>query len=368
MILKNLILIEWFKAFIASVFALMLLITVSNLVSGFLRDNVTAAEVFFNFIIEAPSFLARVLPISCLTASLFSINKLKNRNELTAIFASGFTRKQFFSTIALASFFVCLMQLLLTGFIDPWARSKRHVLIPESDSKFRNLEGQGLRASTIGSGRIWYKSGNYFFSFSSFNKDKSELLDVTLYYFGSDYKISRRIKGQRLRNLEDGKWLFPTAIIHNNLDNQIFPEKRIESDVEISLDEGVEDFKKIESDITTLPLNGLVDYVSRLRRSGINTDEYSVLLYDKFAAAFVCVVFGLLASVAAYNPGRRSSNMGKNIAFVFTFTVIYWLTTSYATELGKSSKISPLIASFGVPLLFCIFIAHTFYSNRKLKT
>ncbi len=368
MILKNLILIEWFKAFIASVFALMLLITVSNLVSGFLRDNVTALEVFFNFLIEAPSFLARVLPISCLTASLFSINKLKNRNELTAMFASGFTRKQFFSTIALAAFFVCLIQLLITGFIDPFARSRRNVLIPDSDKKFRNLEGQGLRASTIGSGRIWYKSGNYFFSFSSFNKDRDELQDVTLYFFGSDYKLTKRIKGDKLINSPNGKWYFPTATTHINLDNQVFAEKNIVKDLEIELDENVDDFKRIESDITTLPLNGLVDYVSRLKRSGINTDEYSVLLYDKFAAAFVCVVFALLASIAAYNPGRRSSNMGKNIAFVFTFTVIYWLTTSYTTELGKSSKLPPSVASFGVPFLFCCFIAYTFYSHRKLKT
>jgi len=368
MILKNLILIEWFKAFIASVFALMLLITVSNLVSGFLRDNVTAQEVFFNFLIEAPSFLARVLPISCLTASLFSINKLKNRNELTAIFASGFSRKQFFSTIALASFLICLVQLLITGFIDPYARSRRHILIPESDRKFRNLEGQGLRASTIGSGRIWYKSQSYFFSFSSFNKERDELLDVTLYFFGSDYKLTKRVKGDKLINTPAGKWYFPTSTSYINLDNQVFPEKIIEKNLEIVLEENVDDFKRIESDITTLPLNGLVDYVSRLKRSGINTDEYSVMLYDKFAAAFVCVVFALLASIAAYNPGRRSSNMGKNIAFVFTFTVIYWLTTSYATELGKSSKMPPIIASFGVPLLFCGFIFYTFYSHRKLKT
>lgn len=368
MILKNLILIEWFRAFLASVFALMLLITVSNLVTGFLRDNVTATEVFLNFLIEAPSFLARVLPISCLTASLFSINKLKNRNELTAIFAAGFSRRQFFSTVGLAAFLVCLVQLLITGFIDPWARSRRHQLIPESDSKFRNLEGQGLRASTIGSGRIWYKSGDYFFSFSSFNKDRGELNDVTLYYFGSDYKITKRIKGPVLKHVESGSWIFPAAAIHSNLDNQIFQDIRPEKDLNISLDEDVDDFKRIESDITTLPLNGLMDYVSRLRRSGINTDEYSVMLYEKFSAAFVCVVFALLACVAVYSPNRRSSNMGKNIAFVFTFTVIYWLSTSYATELGKSSKIDPFLASFGVPLLFCLFIVQNFYANRKLRT
>lgn len=368
MILKNLILIEWFRAFLASVFALMLLITVSNLVTGFLRDNVTATEVFLNFLIEAPSFFARVLPISCLTASLFSINKLKNRNELTAIFAAGFSRRQFFSTIGLAAFFVCLVQLLLTGFIDPWARARRNILIPESERKFRNLEGQGLRASTIGSGRIWYKSGDYFFSFSSFNKDRNELNDVTLYYFGTDYKITRRIKGLTLQNLGNSIWSFPSATVHNNLDNLVFPDIKTHSNFEITLDETVDDFKRIESDITTLPLNGLIDYVARLKRSGINTDEYSVLLYEKFSAAFVCIVFALLASVAVYNPNRRSSNMGKNIGFVFSFTIIYWLATSYSTELGKSSKIDPFIATFGVPLLFCIFIAYNFYAHRKLRT
>jgi lipopolysaccharide export system permease protein len=368
MIIKNLILIEWFKAFAASVFALMLLITVSNLVTGFLRDNVTATEVFLNFIIESPSFFARVLPISCLTASLFSINKLKNRNELVAIFAAGFSRRQFFSTIALASFLICLVQLLLTGFIDPWARSQRHQLIPNSDQKFRNLEGQGLRASTIGSGKIWYKSGDYFFAFSSFNKERDELNDVTLYYFSEDNKLHKRVRGLSLRNTGDNNWVFPKAVVQTNLDNQIFPDSSEMEDIQITLDESVDDFKRIESDITTLPLNSLIDYVSRLRRSGINTDEYSVMLYEKFSAAFVCIVFALLASVAAYTPNRRSSNMGKNIAFIFAFTIIYWLIHSYATELGKSSKLYPWLASFGVPLLFCLFIAQNFYAHRKLRT
>jgi len=304
MIIKNLILIEWFKAFFASVFALMLLMTVSNLVNGFLRDNVTAQEVFLNFLIEAPSFFARVLPISCLTASLFSINKLKNRNELTAIFATGFSRRQFFATIALASFLIGLIQIINIGFVDPWIRSNRHNLIAESDRKFRNLEGQGLRASTIGSGRIWYKSGDYFFSFSSFNKDKNVLNDVTLYYFSEDYKITKRIRGPSLSFNDGGQWVFSEALVYTNLDNQVFPDTQQVKQLEVMLDENVDDFKRIESDITTLPLNGLIDYISRLRRSGINTDEYSVLMYEKFAASFVCIVFALLASVAIFNPNR----------------------------------------------------------------
>ena len=170
--LRSLIIKEWFKFFLGAFLGLLLLITVAELITGFLRQNVTPLEVILNHLLEIPDKFKLIMPVSCLMASLFSINKLRNRNELTAIFAAGYSRKKFFNDIASAAIFVAAFQFSVSGFIEPYAISKKDFLIEDGQSKFKNLRSKGLMASTIGSGKMWFKSNDYFFSFSTFDDKK----------------------------------------------------------------------------------------------------------------------------------------------------------------------------------------------------
>lgn len=366
--LKKLILKEWFRFFISSVAVLFLLLTVANLISGFLRGNVTPTEVLFNYLIEIPGFLLKIFPVSCLTASLFSINKLKNRNELTAIFASGFSSKKYFITLIQASAVVAVLQLFIGGFVQPMTRSYRDTLITNSDNKFRNLKAKGLRTSTIGSGKIWFKSGNYFFSFSSFDKKKDTLNNVTLYFFNEEFKLSKKIKTPSLVYKSETDWVAHDAVVFESTDlGKTFPIMSQKEKLTINLRENLLDFKKIESDITTLGLVNLYLYISRLSDSGINTNEYLIMFLDKISSSLICIILSLVAAVAIYSPNRRTSSFGKNLALVFLLTLIYWLTYDYALELGRSSKLNPYVACFILPFLFTLYLVYQFNANRKLK-
>lgn len=366
--LKKLILKEWFRFFISSVAVLFLLLTVANLISGFLRGNVTPTEVILNYIIEIPGFLLKIFPISCLTASLFSINKLKNRNELTSIFASGFSTKKYFITLIQASAVIAILQLFVGGFVQPMTRSMRDSLIENSDNKFRNLKAKGLRTSTIGTGKIWFKSGNYFFSSSSFDKVKGALNNVTLYFFNDEFKLLEKIKAPTLEYSEGNTWKAINPTIFKNADaKEKFPHIEKKDVFLITLKEDLTDFKKIESDITTLGLFNLYMYISRLNQSGINTNEYLVMFLDKISSSLICIILSLVAAVAIYSPNRRTSSFGKNIGIVFFLTLIYWLTYDYSLELGRSSKLNPYIACFILPVIFMSYLIYQFQTNRKLK-
>ncbi|CAN0327204.1 unnamed protein product, partial [Chrysoparadoxa australica] len=126
------------------------------------------------------------------------------------------------------------------------------------------------------------------------------------------------------------------------------------------------DFKEIESDITTLNTPDLYRYIKTLQDGGINVNEYLVMFYEKFSPSVVCIIFSLIAAIGGFTPNRRGSSFGKNIFFVFVFVILYWLINSYFLELGKSSKIDPFLATFGVPFIFALFLAQQFFRHRKL--
>ena len=112
----------------------------------------------------------------------------------------------------------------------------------------------------------------------------------------------------------------------------------------------------------------LWQYIQQLKNSGINISEYMVLFYDKFSNSIICVIFTILASVSIFNPNRRSSSFGKNIALVLFFTIMYWLVYSYLIELGNNEKISPIAATFSVPIAFAFILIIIFSKNRKLSS
>ena len=366
-IIRKLILREWFKFFTGAVLALLLLLTVANLISGFLRGNVTALEVIINHFIELPEYLKKILPVSCLMASLFSINKLKSKSELTAIFASGYSRKKYIIDLTYASLFVTLIQFLTTSYISPFVKSYRETFIQGSSHKFRNLRSQGLKSSTIGSGKMWYKSDDYFISFTNYDKLNREIHNVNIYRITKDSQLEE-INAHDKVSYRNGLWISDNQTVLKNLNLKTFPNLEKVKHLPANINETPEDLRQIEADITILNVVDLWQYIQQLKNSGINISEYMVLFYDKFSNSIICVIFTILASVSIFNPNRRSSSFGKNIALVLFFTIMYWLVYSYLIELGNNEKISPIAATFSVPIAFAFILIIIFSKNRKLSS
>lgn len=366
-IIRKLIFVEWFKVFFVAVIILATLVSVADLISGFLRGSVTPTQVIINHLIEYPTYLTQIFPVACLVASLFSINKLKNRNELTAIFASGFGRIKFFWTIFQASCIVAIVQFFLSAYFQPLIKTYRYDLLGDAQERFSNLESRGLKASTIGSGKIWYKSGNYFVSFAQFEKSKNQLNDVTLFFI-EDAKISKKVVAPYIIYNDQGEWILgENSFIYDQLNKLNYPDMVAAAGQRVALQESPFDFAQLESDITTLNIIALWGYISQLKRSGLSVGEYMVMFLNHFASTLICIIFALLASVAVFRPNRRGSSFGKGLAFVFIFTLVYWLVSSYFTEMGTNGDLNPWIASFFVPSIFLFFMLLFFIYHRKLR-
>ena len=307
-IIRRLIIREWFKACVSSFFVLLMVVTVANLIAGFLRVRIAAYEVIYNYLLELPNFIGRVLPIACLTASLLCINKLRNSHELVAILASGFSRKKFIGTILICAFVMALIQFLNSGFIRPSVLSMRNELIQNPDTKFDNLRPQGLKSKTIGSGSIWYKGQNYYVSFPLYQRETKRLFDINVYYFSDAYRITRSIYADILTFDETTRrWIGNNVTdIRQISEDDLFPMALKGQDVPVDLMERPEDFDQIESDISILNIFELKNYVDRLDEAGININDFLVLYLEQYASSLMCIIFALVAGIGIFNPNRRN--------------------------------------------------------------
>ncbi len=286
-LLSKVIAKEWFKALAGSLIVLFMLVTVGDIINGFMR-NYSAQRVALEYVLKMPDLMGKMLPISALLASLFAVNKLKGHSELMAILAGGYGAGRIYALVIGCSITVALLQFLNLGFALPKANKVKR----QEFEKSRKSESKYLARSQIGrTGLLWYKSNNYFTSFTAYDTKLKELKNVSVYYQNENGKLERVLKGTSARYLGPQKWELSQVQEFSALDGDKFPSADNERSLIVPLAEEPQDFNQFEADITTLNFFDLAGFISRLERTGINSSEYKIMLYEKVSLALICAVF-----------------------------------------------------------------------------
>jgi lipopolysaccharide export system permease protein len=361
LILSRLIVKEWFKSLVGAVTVLFLLITIADLINGFLQGK-DAARVLLEYSLKMPDLMGKMFPICCLVATLFSLNKLKGHAELISILAAGYSYRKIYFLIGTCALSVVFVQFLNLGFIEPYANKVKRQEIQKS----RASEGKYLTRSSAEGGRFWYKSQNYFASFSYFDRKTNSLLNLEVYFFSPTHTSVKIIKSDQA-NYVDGRWILSNVTELSELQAPTFPRQTSSAEMPLKLEEVPEDFGEFEADLTTLNFIKLSQFISRLSRTGINIAEYEIILLNKIFLSFVCLVFALLPAATIFNPNRRSDSFGKNVILTLLVTVAFWVLYSSSVAFGNSGTLNPWLATGLVPMGFFGFVAWTFFKNRKLS-
>jgi len=353
---------EWFKAIISSITVLFLLITVGDILNGFLQ-NYELRRIVLEYFLKMPEIMGKMLPITTLLASLFAINKLKNHSELMGILAAGFSAKKIYSLIFTCSLFIAFIQFLNLGFISPFANKIKR----QEFEKSRKNESRYLARSRVGdSGLIWYKTEKYFTSFQAFDSKEATLKNVSVYFLSTKKKLESVYQADSAKFIKNKTWELTNVTVTEGLNNEAFPKSIKPKKMLVELGEAPADFKQFESDITTLNLFELKSFIARLQATDITSTEYEVMFFEKLSLVYICIIFALFPLASIFNPNRRAASFGKSIVLTLVFSTVFWLIYSGAISLGNKGTLSPLVAVFIVPILFSFYIAFTLHKNRKL--
>lgn len=359
---------EWAGSFAAVAAVLLLIVTVAFLISGFLRRRVTVVEVLYSYLLELPFLVTMVVPVSCLAASLFCVARLKGTSELTAVFASGFSRRKFVEVLVLCALGAGAVQFVNASFVGPWVLSKRDALIQDPGDKFSNLQARGLGARTVGAGSVWYRGRGYFVSFPLYRKAERRLFDTGIYHVSEDSRIGRRVHARSLTFDEGrGAWVGEGVVEVAGLDGTgSFPVVERGDGVVVDLLERPADFEQIQADIAVLDVVRLKAYIDRLSGAGVEVGDFMVLYLEKFAHVLVCVVFALAGGLGILSPGVRGTSPWASVFFFLVFSITWLLAFDTFLGFGRSSRIDPRLACFGLPAATLLVLLAA-YGGRRIR-
>jgi len=362
MLISKLIAREWLKSLLGALIVLFLLVSIGDIINGFLR-SLGARQVMLEYFLKLPDLSGKMLPISALLATLFSINKLKNHSELMGILAGGYSVKKIYRLFFFCSLIISTLQFLNLGFLVPLTNKIKRIQIEKSNTS----ESKYLARSKIGkSGLIWYKTDDYFTSFKAFDTKNNILKDISIYFLSDEKKLASIYKAKQASYISDNRWFLHDLKQIHSLETSTFPVFQKSPELYIELRETPEDFNQFKSDITTLNFFELGSFIKRLKDTDINPTEYQIMYFEKISLALICIVFALFPVSGIFNPNRRSSGLGKSIVITLLFSIVFWGIHSGAISLGNSGRIPVFFATLGIPLIFSLFISMTFLKNRSL--
>ena len=362
-ILEKIIKNEWLKALVISSTSLAFLIVIGNLISGFMRSNVSPLEVLVNQILIFPSTLLKVLPTACLISSLTTSNNLIKTNQLVAIYSTGITPYDIIKKIFSLSILVASFQFTLGGFIKPYSLNLKNELIPNLGDKFRNLEADGLLSSKITNGKMWIKKDDHFIKYQSFDQDLKRINNPTIYKVSNKCILKNYSKLKSI-NFKDG-WNGQGLIESKSLDLRSAPKMQLHLKQKVSIGLTLDNLKKFEQDITTLNIKKLISYTNNLEKSGLNGVKYKIIYLSIFSNTVNCLIFTLLGLGALFTPNKRSSSTGLIAGGSFVFVIIFWLIEGYFLELGKSLKLNPSMSTFGIQLILTLILLLNLYKRKN---
>jgi lipopolysaccharide export system permease protein len=323
---------NWLKFFFISTISLCLLVAFGDLVNNILRNKYTYVEIFELFMERFSFILTKIFPISSLIATLFTINKLQTHSELTAIFASGFSRRKFVHLIFSLSLISFLLQGLNLSFLDPQI------------VKMQRFKTSKETAISDGAKLLWFKGQDYFGSFEFFDSKKKTLNQITLYQI-SNSTLEQNLYAETAVHQSKGKWEFRDISRTNGLSERgVHPKNVIEKTSIIDLKKSPEDFDKFQDGIRTLNPVSLYKFIKKLTLSNFNVTQYLIIFYEKLILPFNCLLFALFPMFMLKNSSQRQASPGKSIVFALVFAASFWVMASALKSQGSSETIPTLLS------------------------
>ncbi len=324
--------LKYFTLYFFGTLALILvLIVVIDTLSLMTYNQVDLFTVLKYQIYGLPLWGYQMFPFICLFGTVLSLSYLNKENEIVAAMSLGVSIKRIergiVGLVLLFSVFVFFAHNQLGHFFEQKRRYIYYVQIKNKPQLY----------STTKKGRIWYRSKNTLFSVQSMNKEDSSLHGLTMYTFGSHWKLSQIITAKRV-NVQGKKWhLLGGKIQHIGKGFEAFEETIME------MPEGSIDFSVGQKVAGTLPLGELGAFIKKNQNSGIDTTRYEVDYHARLGFAFAPLIMVLLGAPFSM---RFSQDMLKGFAVSLFFAILYWLAYRSGLVLGRSGHISPLLAAW----------------------
>lgn len=308
------------------------------------------------YLVFLPEIIRLILPVSVLLAGLFTVGKMANQNELTAIKASGVSVYRFMAPFIFIAFLISLFSIYFGGYAVPSANKER-VYIEQ------NFMQKGLVSA--GSNIIFQDTKTRIVTIAYFDTRNLQANRISIQIFDSTdiTKMLSRIDAQKMRyDTTTSSWVIMNGIkriFKGNLENDVSFDTLKSIVLHFKPEEVIKKQRKPEE----MKLPELKAYAIDQLRTGNNPNRIEIEYYSRYAFAFsslVIILFGLPLSFTK-RRGGLAVQFGINLIITFAYLVFMKISQSF----GKNGLFDPILTAWFANIIFFSAALVNLYRVRK---
>ncbi|MGE5481116.1 MAG: LptF/LptG family permease [Chloroflexota bacterium] len=331
---------------IVALCAIFLVVDLIENLDDFIDQNAKFPIILKYYLNYFPEILKLLTPVASLLATLFTIGKLSNQNEVTAMKTGGMSLYRLMFPLAAFSLALSFFQLYFNGWI-----------VPASNRRKVEIEQVYLNKNTAGSQiyNLYFRESptrNLIMQYYDENSKTAHRVIIEDFSGENSPRLTRRIEADRMRwDSAANKWS-----LYNGIDRSFSGLKisasRFDS-TKFSLAISHNEIKRLRLTTGEMNLTELKEYIDQTGRGGKDVSRQMIDYYGQWAfpfANFIVVLFGVpFASVK--KKGGIAIQIGAAMVIAFTYLIF----TKFSQTLAYSLGLDPILAGWSANIIFAIF-------------
>ncbi len=322
----------------------------------FIDKGVQSYIILKYYVVFLPEIIRLILPVSILLAGLFTVGKMANQNELTAIKASGVSVYRFMIPFVVITFIISLFAVYFGGYVVP-AANKERVYIEQ------NFMQKGLVSA--GSNIIFQDTKNRIVTLSYFDIRNNQANRVCIQQFDSTdvNKMVSRIDAQKMKyDTSTAGWIIMKGVKRIFKDDREY-EVSFDTLKSVALHFKPEEVIKKQRKPEEMKLSELKEYAIDQLRTGNNPNRIEIEYYSRYAFAFSGLVIILFGLPLSFNKRRGGLAVQFGINLLITF--VYLLFMKISQSFGKNGVFDPILTAWLANIIFFAAALINLYRVRK---
>jgi len=342
--------IEFLRAFALTVLAFLAIYVLADFFDrfdSFLQHDAPAGTIIRLFLYRMPLIVTQVTPVAVLAGGLVGLGLLARQNEFVAMRACGVSIWQILLPLALLS-------LVISVVVFAW----NETVVPASARRWHQIwheEIKGKQTAGVFTGReVWYHGGAGFYDVNRVAPRRRQLVGLTVYQLGSDFRPTRVIHADTATWTGD-RWQFEGGRTlefggEHTRETPGTPEG-------FTLPETLDDFSVVTVEAEEFSYSMLRDQIASLQEKGVDASESWVDLHLKIALPIASLVL-MLVAVPLAARGTRVSSLPAAVGLGFVIGFSYFIVLAFARALGQTGALPPLLAAWVSNAIFVLIGAY----------
>jgi lipopolysaccharide export system permease protein len=287
-----------------------------------------------------------------LLATLFTVGRLINFNEIIAIKNAGISLMRFMLPFLAIGIVVTGISIYFNNWVVPEANKKKFFIERNYLGKYKNVAGLN---------KLYFQdSKNQLILFDQFREPEltAHKISILRYKPDSSTVLIKRVDAERMK-WQDNKWILLNASERNfNSGNEelishdSIPAESIIGLNKINIVPGQITKKQLKPD--EMNYTELNDFIESMQKGGQDVDRQLVDFYSKISFPFsslIVIVFGI--SISTGSKRRRGLALQFGISILVSF--IYLGFVKISQSFGYNGDLNPMLTAWLANIAFAAF-------------